>query len=114
MKDLFLIAKEQNGELRKALRQPGRYLRSVINGETIIFEEGRVTCLQVSEHDLLLEIPQRFKLGDIFEVTFPASGNRAIVLEVRWSDSPSGRTVQQSYRVGCRRLFSAEEWEAID
>ena len=105
MKGSFSIASDSKREWRAPVHEPGRYLRSLVASDSVLFEEGKVTCLNKSKSGLLLEVAECFERGDIFEATFPLSSNKPIVLEVCWSAFRLWRSGHQYYHVGCRRLF---------
>jgi len=100
----------RNRERRTPFLQVGQYLKSVIVGDIVNFEEGTVTSLNKSGHGLLLRMSQHFDQGDILEVRFKSSDQESTttILEVRWSKPVRSRSGSRYYRVGCRNLISFE------
>ena len=97
-------------ERRTPFLQVGQYLKSVIVGDIVNFEEGTVTSLNKSGHGLLLQMSRPFDQGDILEVRFNSSEQQSTtaVVEVRWAEPVRSRSGSRYYRVGCRNLISFE------
>ena len=78
----------RNRERRTPLLRVGQYLKSVLVGDLVNFEEGTVTSLNNSGHGLLLRMSRPFDQGDILEVRFKSSDQESTttILEVRQVD----------------------------
>lgn len=97
-------------EVRMPFAQQGRYVRSLINRRTIVFQSGRVTGVNASANGVLLKLARRVKRGDLLEVRWTTKDQPCTtVFEVCWSKSLPRRAGRRSYYVGCRRVFSTED-----
>ena len=105
---MTLNVAEQRGELRKPSRQAVTYLKSLIKGETITFDEGLGTILNESLNGALVGMPRSYNAGDIIEVQLRCPGERPpiILLEVCWSQRVRHGFETQGSLIGCRRLFT--------
>lgn len=107
MESMTLQLAEQRGQLRHPSEQVARYLKSLITGDTIMFEEGSVTIRNESLNGALLKVPRLFHDGDILEVNIkqPAGPPVTTLFEVCWSQTLERWSESQSYVIGCRRMF---------
>jgi hypothetical protein len=101
---------EQRGESRRPLSQEGTYLKSFLSGDTVTFLEGPVTVLNQSENGALLKVRDHFCRGDIIEVQWRDTSDKALinVFEVCWSDPLEEREQSRQYLIGVRLVFNSE------
>jgi hypothetical protein len=99
---------EQRREVRQPCRQAVSYLKSLIKGDTISFEEGLGTILNESLNGALIGIPRSYHAGDIIEVQLRRPGERPPItlFEVCWSQLVRHGFETQGSLIGCRRLFT--------
>jgi hypothetical protein len=99
---------EQRREPRIPCNQTGEYLKSVVTGEVVAFEEGCATVLNKSVEGMLLCLPLSFDPGRILEITLERAGHHHVttVLEVCWSKLREHDMQADQYLVGCRSLFA--------
>jgi len=99
---------EQRGELRKPSRQAVTYLKSLIKGDTITFDEGLGTMLNESLNGALVGMPRSYNAGDIIEVQLRRPGERPqnTLVGVCWSQPGRHGFETQGSLIGCRRLFT--------
>ena len=99
---------EQRGEVRKPSRQAVTYIKSLIKGDTVTFDEGRGTILNESVNGALVGMPRSYTTGDIIEVQLRRPGERPPItlFEVCWSQPVRHGFETQGSLIGCRRLFT--------